>query len=390
MQAPHPPNSTDPARRQLTHLPTLDGIRGVAILMVLMHNFGLLIAPSNSVAYLIQLGMDIGWVGVELFFVLSGYLITRILLDTKDSSSYFSAFYMRRVLRIFPMYYGTLLVLLVGRQLLGGGAETQGTWAYDSSIWYWLFVSNWVNPFADSPGPFPHFWSLAVEEQYYLLWPLIVRANSSQRIVAICIVLIVASLGVRFWLLEFGFNEEAVYSFSICRMDALAMGALIAAAERSQHLWRFVSGLSPWTPLLWAVLLFLVGVLLIQGVYPRTKYETQIIGYTLLAIVFGLFVLSAVLAERYSDSRRPSVLAGMLAFTPLRVMGKYSYGIYVIHKPLYDVLFVPWLTKNGLLTATSLWVALVLMFGMIGICFVLEWLVYQTYEKRFLALKSRF
>ncbi len=376
--------------KQRTHLPALDGIRGVAILMVLAHNFGMLVAPRDSIAYLFQLGMDLGWVGVELFFVLSGYLITRILLETKASANYYRAFYMRRVLRIFPMYYGALLLLLVASVMFGGGAGSVEAGHGGSTIWYWLFLSNWIHPFAELPGAFPHFWSLAVEEQFYLLWPLVIRANSSQRIATFCVVLIIAAFGIRCGLLGLGINEEAVYSISICRMDALAVGALVAAIERNHNLWKIVSGISPWTPMIWAVLLFSVGLLIVQGAYPRTKYETQTFGYTLLAVVFGLVVLSVILAERKKDAGQTAMLAEVFSWMPLRALGKYSYGIYVIHKPLYDGVAVPWLATHGLLTTSRLWLALFLMTLMIGACFVLEWVIYHIYERRFLALKTRF
>jgi peptidoglycan/LPS O-acetylase OafA/YrhL len=95
------------------HLPALDGLRGVAILVVLIHTFGLLDAPTTLAGRVFGAFMSQGWVGVQLFFVLSGFLITGILFDTQGAENYYSGFYARRVLRIFPLYYGTLLLTLV-------------------------------------------------------------------------------------------------------------------------------------------------------------------------------------------------------------------------------------------------------------------------------------
>jgi hypothetical protein len=101
------------AARIPQHLPALDGVRGLAIVLVLCHNFQILEAPSGLVGRVFELAFDLGWIGVQLFFVLSGFLITGILLDTQDSPAYYRNFFVRRVLRIFPLYYGVLLIAFV-------------------------------------------------------------------------------------------------------------------------------------------------------------------------------------------------------------------------------------------------------------------------------------
>src|SRR5579862_7894518 len=143
-----------------THYPALDGLRGVAILSVMVEH----LAP--------RLLAGGGWVGVDLFFVLSGFLITGVLLDGKDDPHRGRTFYVRRALRIFPLYYATLALITFGplakALALGLSAQTLG--------WYWIYGTNWqiALGMAHIGGPIAYFWSLAVEEQFYLIWPLII------------------------------------------------------------------------------------------------------------------------------------------------------------------------------------------------------------------------
>ncbi len=143
----------------------IEGLRGLAIFLVLLHNIdafpdeGLFRAPS-AVSYA-------GWVGVQLFFVISGYLITGGLLDTRSASNYFSGFLMRRVLRILPLYlFALVLFLVVLPRILELPVEILRTYSEQAPLW--LFMNNWTQPYSGAVYWFPHFWSLAVEEQ--LTW----------------------------------------------------------------------------------------------------------------------------------------------------------------------------------------------------------------------------
>src|SRR5262245_39580963 len=151
------------------HIPALDGLRGIAILLVIPHNADVF---SNSAAWLWPAALlaHAGWIGVQLFFVLSGFLITRNLLDSRAADNYFQSFYWRRVLRIFPLYYLTLIAgLVIAPRLFqfpsGALASLQ------NQAWLWTFLSNWTQPLGLEVSGFSHFWSLAIEEQFYLVWP---------------------------------------------------------------------------------------------------------------------------------------------------------------------------------------------------------------------------
>src|SRR5690348_11217200 len=163
------------------YIPELDGIRGIAILGVIAFHFGLFTIDSHNLLYSVYGSVvGLGWAGVDLFFVLSGCLITRILLDTRNSGHYFRSFYMRRVLRILPLYYFSVfvffcVVLPVGYAVAPGSFSSH-EWARvapSESLWYWLHLSNWRSAFGIlQTSPLTHFWSLAIEEQFYLVWPV--------------------------------------------------------------------------------------------------------------------------------------------------------------------------------------------------------------------------
>jgi peptidoglycan/LPS O-acetylase OafA/YrhL len=174
------------------HIPALDGLRGIAILLVVPHNADVF---SHSAAWLwpFALVAHAGWLGVQLFFVLSGFLITRNLIDSRDAPNYLRAFFGRRVLRIFPLYFATLFLCLVLLPHIVDFAP--GTLAsHRHQLGLWTFTINWVQPFGADVSGFSHFWSLAVEEQFYLVWPFVVLAAAGTRLFRICIVLAAVAL----------------------------------------------------------------------------------------------------------------------------------------------------------------------------------------------------
>src|SRR5262245_13745 len=172
-------------------VPALDGLRGLAILPVMLTHFvsdGDL-SPVSKVDEIVSATLTLGWVGVELFFVLSGFLITGILLDSRGAPHYFRNFYIRRTLRIFPLYYGFLALWL-------GVLPLFYKWPNDvlkvvsipvSPVWSWAYLTNIVQALHDDwragPPYTTHFWSLAIEEQFYLVWPTVVFLFSRRRLV---------------------------------------------------------------------------------------------------------------------------------------------------------------------------------------------------------------
>jgi len=170
-------------------VPALDGLRGIAILMVMLFHF-VYLDPTRVLGPfgLIGLYLRYGYTGVNLFFVLSGFLISGILLDAKSEPHYFRNFYARRILRIFPLYYGYLIVALVlGRAFSYYGSTTLRLEA-QSQVWLWTYTSNLCEAFHQHYfDMFRHFWSLAVEEQFYLVWPVVILLAPRRRLTWICI-----------------------------------------------------------------------------------------------------------------------------------------------------------------------------------------------------------
>ena len=174
-------------------IPALDGVRGLAILAVLAHQLCLDGYPMNSTVKHLLLPFEAGWIGVQLFFVLSGFLITGVLLETRHAQNYWSSFFMRRSLRIFPLYYVLLLVtFVVVPRLVDVSAATLAE--HGNAAWYWLYASNWMvlGPVKEVET-LGHCWSLAVEEQFYLLWPFVVRMFGNRGLARACVAVAVAS-----------------------------------------------------------------------------------------------------------------------------------------------------------------------------------------------------
>src|SRR5260370_27488468 len=205
-------------------MPELDVLRGVAVLMVFLYHalYWSNVVTSSRIGNLIIKASVIGWLGVTLFFVLSGCLISGILLDTKGHPSYSRRFYLRRVVRILPAYFVTIVVLLAFHSLTFG-----------STIVALLFLANYqIFPVVGGYGP---FWSLSVEEQFYLIWPMLVAKVSVRSLTLISLGLCLAEPLLR-WLSASGRVPLGdIHNSTYLIADNLAMGALAAIFARSRY-----------------------------------------------------------------------------------------------------------------------------------------------------------
>ena len=365
------------------HYPGLDGLRGIAILTVVAHNLQLLQDPEGSFGRAVEWGLDRGWIGVQLFFVLSGFLITGILLDSQKAPNYFKSFFARRALRIFPLYFLALAVLFLLLPALG--AMPAALVATPSQqLPFWLYVSNWTQPFGFNGGTVTHFWSLAVEEQFYLLWPFLLRNRSATATLRLSLAVAVASLLIRLVLLDLHVRPQAIYMFSVCRMDALALGGAMAAACR-------IPACAAWLrahfrAMAWgAAGLGLLGAVVTHG-YPRLSALEESIGYTILSLALALLVGGAAVADIVGGGG----LFAALRNRGLRLVGKYSYAVYVFHRPVSDLLGARYL--EGLLPRpdVSVMSTLIYLAAALAVCLGLAALSYRFIERPFLKLKSRF
>jgi peptidoglycan/LPS O-acetylase OafA/YrhL len=362
------------------HFPALDGLRGLAILLVILHNADVFSSPVSGLLWPAALLAHAGWVGVQLFFVLSGFLITGNLLDAQQADNYFSSFFARRILRIFPLYYGTLLVaLVIVPRLTVQAPEIAATQVHQ--IWLWTFLVNWAEPFGRAVHGFPHFWSLSVEEQFYLLWPFLIHRRAPRTIWRLCVIVILAAFLSRSTLLAIGARPEEIYMFTVCRMDALAAGAAAAAAIRIPAA---VALLRQYSDKLWAtgllLGLFTAAITDFYSLYGRVTFT---IGHTLSSVCFALLVLGALAPA----SRINSPYQATLKFAPLRSIGKYSYAMYVFHMLIMLSCGSYILSK---LRPLSSFYPLFYPLVIAVLSYVAAFISYHCYEKHFLKLKERF
>jgi peptidoglycan/LPS O-acetylase OafA/YrhL len=367
-------------------MPTLDGVRGVAILWVVIHNFSVVDVPltDNLSGHAFAFVQASGWAAVTLFFALSGFLITGILLDSRNEENYYRNFYVRRTLRIFPLYYGVLFVAFVVLPVIGmvpvHVAEEQ-----HHQIWLWTYTSNWVLPFGNADKAFPHFWSLAVEEQFYLLWPFIVHRRSARFVLQLCLGLAVAALVIRLGMLAFGAPAEALYTFSVTRMDAIALGGGAAAALR-------IPVLRAWLLAHWRSMLALSGavflscLVLLHGL-PRTGARSQTVGYGLLAIAFSLLVVSLACADLVHDR---SLMSRLWRVRPLRVLARYSYGMYVFHVLLSEAIGKPFMRAQSAEVLNSYLAHMAYLCTGVLMSLLCAMASYHLFEQKFLRFKPRF
>jgi peptidoglycan/LPS O-acetylase OafA/YrhL len=365
------------------HLRSLDGVRGLAILMVIFsHGFE---SNSQSGGLLIRFTGDLfyyGLFGVDLFFVLSGFLITGILFDSLSDDGFFRKFYARRVLRIFPLYYGVLIVLLLLTPLLRLHWNGMG----------WLLLAYLQNfrpqqiaSFQPSPqvGLF-HFWSLAVEEQFYLVWPAVVFfIRGKQRLFFTTLLISAGALLLRLALIAHGASAIDIHVNTLCRADSLLLGGTLALLYRSRY-WPRVLQAAPFG-LFTAALIILVSIGLI-GMDPihthAGMFWTEGFRYTVLALGFASLLAWAL--------RPQSVARWFFELSPLRFCGKYSYGIYVLH-----VVFLPFFIsyfRPAIFAHTHSKLLAVIGSGLISLTIgiVAAYFSYQLFEKRFLRLKRFF
>jgi peptidoglycan/LPS O-acetylase OafA/YrhL len=381
-----------PAPEGGRQIASLDGVRGIAILLVLcIHIQQTGVIPARF--HLINTLLHAGWCGVDLFFVLSGFLITLGLLASKGAVNYFSAFYMRRVLRIFPLYYAVVVAAMICSAFVGAyspnmtlvGDSTQGSifptqWGWISHL---LYLQNWWMPWQEpeSRSILGHFWSLAIEEQFYLVWPLCVWLLPVRRLLVGAIAVCVAALALRIGLALDHVSTQLIFRNTVTRSDTLLVGAICAMFVRDAALIARVRPVLPFLAALGSAYVVAVAV----GIKDETAqaFYAVTFGFTALAVVFGALVIWA-----YVDRGRRNWSDRLLSIRPLTVLGKYSYGVYVYHIPVIYLAKMhfgdsAWFGHD--LAPCSLFIA-----GALAATVAIAAISYEYFEKRFLRLKRFF
>lgn len=374
------------------YVPSVDGLRGIALLLVFLAHMIALPISGDAVGVdgTVRALARFGWTGVDLFFVLSGFLITGILLDTKGQPYYWRNYFARRCLRIVPLYYGSLTFLFVLLPRLVHWSEPAYATLQANQAWYWTYTVNFLQVLQGT-GATPlntgHFWSLSIEEQYYFFWPFVVLLVSPRALVRVAACTMAFGLVFRTWfvLIDPIQNAPAAYVFTPGRLDGLMAGAVLAVWMREPGGVGVLRRLA--SRGIWMAAAALLGLTIWRRGFEREDPATAIIVYPVIAVFYAALLCLALTSPASSALRR------LLSGSHLRHWGIYSYGLYVLHLPLLGVLD----TKLAFLQSSSLVIGgshlpSVMLRAAIAVpsTYALAWLSYHIYEKQFLALKRHF
>jgi peptidoglycan/LPS O-acetylase OafA/YrhL len=353
------------------YYPALAGLRGIAILMVICYH-------SFNFIYLFK----IGWTGVDLFFVLSGFLITDILLTTKEETNFLRNFYMRRILRIFPIYYISLIIcFFILPKLRISNDDLNYFLNYQK--WFWFYLQNWLFVFKDPLRNdfLSHFWTLALEEQFYLVWPwIILIINKPQKLITILLSILLGLFFIRLLLWSIHIKNVSYENlFFFTRADGLCIGCIIACLQHSE----FPSSKESYKVLLLAITISFVCMTFAKFFWQHNLPYMATCIYTSIAIFFGIIV--------YMCLNKNNFLYSFFNIRVLKFFGKISYSLYIIHWPVHKLL-----TKslnsavNEHLILPSFISAILTQGILILISIVLSVISYYCIEIHFLKLKRFF
>ncbi len=384
MPASNTSSSVPEASPYARHIPALDGVRGFAVLgVVSSHLFPF--SPHSALQTVLRNTLSFGATGVDLFFVLSGFLITGILYDSLSDPAFFRKFYARRVLRIFPLYYGVIAAFAIAALALGLNFHHELL-----SLALYLQNSNRIAPqigiyLGPSALPLSHFWSLAIEEQFYLVWPITVFLLRKKRSLLIfCSSALLLCPLLRYTLSLHGVDYVTIHTNTLCRADSLLAGGALALLLRTTFHDRVLRA-GGWLFLAGVLSLTLIATLGSLGLIPPTST-----GF-LVALAVGYSAATAASTGLIALVLRSGHITSLFSIEPMRWLGKYSYGIYVLHVILFVYLDQPIRNLIRLHLTSSKGATVVLTGLLISLLSITAaYLSYNLYEKRFLRLKRFF
>ncbi|MGC4066125.1 MAG: acyltransferase [Polyangiaceae bacterium] len=323
-----------------TRLAALDGLRGTASLAVVVYHFARVAGLPELEGPGKWLGriLATGWIGVDVFFVLSGFLITSILLEKPKATNYYRAFFARRLLRVVPLYWVFLaLYLSLGPWLLSYASATEPLEqsierGRDQLPWLWSYTGNlWMvatNQLLE--GALQPVWSLCVEIHFYLAWPFLLRMVPRRTLAKALVVTLLALPLLRLGLLVAHVPARSIYFLTFTRMDPIIVGTLLAIARKEPRARAWLARNAHQSG---AFAVFLLGALWVLGRgIDELSALTVIGGYSVIAVASGALLVAAL------DGSKKTLLSRLLASPPLRVAGELSYAVYLFNLPLFTAI----------------------------------------------------
>lgn len=373
----------------------IDGLRAFAVLLIFWRHAAALavIAVESKVDALAKIYYQLsilGTSGVCLFFVISGFLITGILIDTAYEKECLKKFYIRRSLRIFPLYYLALAIILVTSIIY------IPTFQLDWNLLHLaIYIQNWMNFFSNDflifinleYIQFNHFWSLAVEEQFYLIWPLIFLffyKRCSPRVTTFSIIsIIISSITLRY-ILILVFKQEwyIAYAWTLTRIDALLMGALLAYSLKkfstiSNRLDKLGEFFLPTLPLIIVIILCL-------GSLHLDITVNNVLNVIVLTSLFSVFLIASAVNE--NSKNLPLTIKKILCSYSMRSIADVSYGFYIYSWPIMNIMLYYMKGNNW-----GFWINhIIFLVGGFIITFSVSWCSYKFFEKPIINLKNKY
>ncbi len=364
----------------LRRIPQLDGLRGMAIGLVVLHHFIYQFhPPMPETLWAISAPISrLGWSGVDLFFILSGFLIGGILVDARESDHYYSTFYVRRAFRILPLYLFLVLLGFLFAELASPSGKVLGVypapWRY-----YLTFTQNfYFGRHTESIWYLQPTWSLAIEEQFYLTLPLLIRKVDKDRLLALSIGMVIFFCILRSLLYWHGsISVMQSYVLPFCRFDSLFIGVACALLLRNQ--W--------WHSQIQKHSRFIIGATVVTGctffLMDHQLWTKNLLLHTVGFTIIGLFYASLMMLVLIHPQ---GAVSRAFSYAPLMRLGTISYCVYLIHGPVLTI--VDSLLRLRLsLSEVQIWTAAIL--GAFTTFFV-AWVSWTLFESRMIALGHKF
>ena len=306
--------STEPKR-----IPELDGIRGIAAIIIIIWHYGRMQLVNNHcmASEYFKVATGFFWTGVDLFFVLSGFLLGSILLNNKSSNNYFKTFYIRRICRIFPVYYLVVIILII---ICFAGIGYATDWWFNNKIPNWAYLTYSQNifiAFKETLGNrwLSHTWSLALEEQFYIILPLIIYFLNRKSLVIVLSVCILSAPIFR----HLSNNWYQTFNLIYCRFDSLFSGVLIAVAMQNEVIVSFLKKHN------FKLTILFLGMLLLSAMFTFHKlFLSYLNSHSWFAMVFAVLLLVVL-------TNKNNIFSVISRNKYLVKAGIISYGMYLYH-----------------------------------------------------------